>query len=81
VLGPSERIDPLTALKALTIWPAYQQFDEKLKGTLEPDKYADFVILGENPLTVDPLHIKDIVVIETIKNGETIWTRTDSSSH
>jgi predicted amidohydrolase YtcJ len=78
VLGPAERIDSATALKALTIWPAYQQFDEKLKGTVEPGKYADFVILAENPLTVDPLHIKDIAVLETIKNGETIWARNAS---
>jgi predicted amidohydrolase YtcJ len=75
VLGPAERVDTRTALKALTIWPAYQQFDEKLKGTLEPGKYADFVILAENPLTAAPLHIKDIAVLETIKNGHTLWKR------
>jgi predicted amidohydrolase YtcJ len=75
ILGPAERVDSLTALKALTIWPAYQQFDEKIKGTLEPGKYADFVILAENPLTVDPIHIKDIKIVETIKNGQTIWKR------
>jgi predicted amidohydrolase YtcJ len=73
VLGPGERVDALTALKALTIWPAYQQFDEKVKGSLEPGKYADLVILAENPLTAAPSHIRDIRVMETIKNGETIW--------
>jgi hypothetical protein len=81
VLGPAERVDALTALKALTIWPAYQQFDEKIKGTLEPGKYADFVVLAENPLTVDPLHIKDIQVVETIKNGETLWKRGAVAAH
>jgi predicted amidohydrolase YtcJ len=81
VLGPGERVDALTALKALTIWPAYQQFDEMIKGTLEPGKYADFVILAENPLTVNPLHIKDIQVVETIKNGETLWKRGASAAH
>ena len=74
-------MDALTALKALTIWPAYQQFDEKIKGTLEPGKYADFVVLAENPLTVDPLHIKDIQVVETIKNGETLWKRGAVAAH
>ena len=73
VLGPGERIDRMTALKALTIWPAYQQFDEKLKGTIEPGKYADFVILDENPFTVPVLHLRDIKVLETIKGGETLW--------
>jgi predicted amidohydrolase YtcJ len=81
ILGPAERVNSQTALKALTIWAAYQQFDEKLKGTLETGKYADFVILAENPLTVDPLHIKDISILETIKNGETIWKRSGSPSH
>ena len=75
VLGADERVDAFTALEALTIWPAYQQFDEKIKGTLEPGKYADLVILQENPLKADPLHIKDIAVLETIKQGETIWKR------
>jgi predicted amidohydrolase YtcJ len=73
VLGPGERVDALTALKALTIWPAYQQFDDKVKGTLEPGKYADLVILAENPLQVSPAHIRDIRVLETIKNGGTLW--------
>jgi predicted amidohydrolase YtcJ len=75
VLGANERVDPQVALKALTIWPAYQQFDDKIKGSLEPGKYADFVILAENPLAVNPLHIKDILVLETIKNGTTLWIR------
>jgi predicted amidohydrolase YtcJ len=79
--NPDERVDAQTALKALTIWPAYQQFDEKLKGTLEPGKYADFVILAENPLKVDPLHIKDITVLETIKNGQTIYRRATKLAH
>ena len=73
VLGPNERIDSATALKALTIWAAYQQYDEKLKGTLEAGKYADFVILAENPLAAPAAHLRDIKVLETIKQGETLW--------
>jgi predicted amidohydrolase YtcJ len=48
---------------------------------LEPCKYADFVILAENPLKVDPLHIKDITVLETIKNGQTIYRRATKLAH
>jgi hypothetical protein len=39
-------------------------------GTLEPGEYADFVVLSENPLEVDPMNIKDIEVEATVMNGE-----------
>jgi predicted amidohydrolase YtcJ len=35
VLGPKQRLDPLIALKAMTIWPAYQHFEENTKGSIE----------------------------------------------
>lgn len=73
VLGPKHRLTPLVALKAMTLWPAYQHFEEKTKGSLEPGKLADLVILDNNPLTVDPKTIKDIHVVETIKEGKTIY--------
>ena len=43
------------------------------KGSLEPGKLADLVILDKNPLKVDPMTIKDIKVVETIKEGKTIY--------
>ena len=61
-------------LKSFTIWAAYGQFEEKLKGSLQKGKLADLVILSDNPLTVDPMKIKDITVVETIKEGVTIYT-------
>jgi len=73
VIGPDERISPLEALKALTINPAYWYREEKTKGSLEPGKLADLVILDGNPLTVDPMKIKDIKVLETIKEGKTVY--------
>jgi predicted amidohydrolase YtcJ len=72
-VGPDERVPPYVALKALTDWAAYQYFEEADKGTLEPGKRADLVILSENPLKADPLKIKDIEVIETIKDGQVIY--------
>ena len=73
VLGALHRLSPEVALKALTIWPAYQHFEEGSKGSLEVGKLADFVILDRNPLTVPPAMIKDIRVLETIKEGNTVF--------
>lgn len=74
VVGPDQRISPLEALKAVTINAAYQYDEQSSKGSLEPGKLADMVILDKNPLTVDPQTIKDIRVVETIKEGKTIYT-------
>jgi predicted amidohydrolase YtcJ len=73
VLGPEERVSPYVALKAITDWAAYQFFEEASKGTLEPGKRADLVVLERNPLKVDPTTIQTIKVVETIKDGRTIY--------
>ena len=73
VIGPDQRVTPLEALKAITINAAYQYFEENSKGSIEPGKLADLVILDKNPLTVNPMAIKDIKVVETIKEGRTIY--------
>ena len=63
----------MEAIRAVTIYGAYQHFDEKIKGGLEVGKLADLVILDKNPLTVPKETIKDIRVLETIKEGKTIY--------
>jgi len=73
LLGPAERVSPYVALKAITDWAAYQYFEEKNKGTLEPGKLADLVILERDPLKVDPTTISTIKVVETIKEGRPIF--------
>jgi predicted amidohydrolase YtcJ len=75
VIGADQRITPLEALKAITINAAYQYQEEASKGSLELGKLADLVILDRNPLKVAPMEIKDIKVLETIKEGKTIYTR------
>jgi predicted amidohydrolase YtcJ len=75
VLGPQHRTTPLTAIKAHTLWSAYQHFEEKTKGSIEVGKLADFVLLDQNPLTVDPLKIDQIKVVETIKQDKTVYRR------
>ncbi len=76
VLGPSQRIDPLIALKAMTIWSAYQHFEESSKGSIEVGKLADFVILSDDPLTVRRTQLADIKIVETIKNGKSVYRLT-----
>ncbi|MBL9176052.1 MAG: amidohydrolase [Verrucomicrobiales bacterium] len=73
VIGPAERISPYEALKALTVNPAYWYREERSKGTLEAGKLADLVILDRNPLTVEPMDIRNIKVVETLKEGKTIY--------
>ena len=77
VIGPAERVTPLDALKATTIDAAYQYFEESTKGSIQVGKLADLVILTDNPLTIDPARILDIRVLETIKEGKTVYRRAE----
>ena len=75
VIGADERITPLEALEAITIDGARQYGEESRKGSIEPGKLADLVVLSGNPLTVPPATIEQIRVVETIKEGATVWKR------
>jgi predicted amidohydrolase YtcJ len=75
VLGPDQRLTAMQALRALTIWPAWQHFDEATRGSISVGKVADFVVLGEDPLAADPMRLKDIPILETIKGDQPIYQR------
>lgn len=75
VMGPDERLSPYEALKCITSWGAWQHFEEDRKGTLTEGKLADLVILDHNPLKVDPMTLKDIKVLETFKEGQSVFKR------
>jgi len=75
VIGPDQRIPPYAALRAVTATAAWQIKEEKTKGTLEPGKLADLVILAKNPLTAPAEAIGEIAVLETIKEGKTVFSR------
>ncbi|MEM6462238.1 MAG: amidohydrolase [Pseudomonadota bacterium] len=79
IIGPVHRVDVLTALKAMTIWPAWQHFEQDSKGSIEVGKLADFVILSDDPTAVDPETLDTLKVTETIKEGETIFALTDDA--
>jgi predicted amidohydrolase YtcJ len=73
VLGPEQRIAPLEALRAVTINAARQERQEASRGSLEVGKFADFAVLDGNPLTVDPMRIRDIAVLETWVGGRPVF--------
>lgn len=74
-MGENEKLTPYQALKAITIWSAYSFKEENTKGSIKKGKLADLVILDQNPLKVDPLKIKDITVLQTIKEGKAVYTK------
>ena len=73
VLGEHQRISVMEAIKAVTINGAYQYFEEDVKGSLEVGKLADMVILDKNPLEIPAKELDTIKVVETIKEGKTIF--------
>lgn len=76
ILGPHQRVDVITALKALTLWPAWQHFEEDSKGSIEAGKLADFVLLSEDPTAIDPETLDEIQIMATIKEDAVIYETT-----
>ncbi len=72
-IGTDQCVTAYEGLKAMTIWVAEQYDETDTKGTLEIGKLADLVVLDKDPLKVEPTAIKDIKVVETIKNGKAIF--------
>ena len=73
VLGADEAVDVAAALRAVTIDAAYQlRMDDRI-GSLVTGKLADAVVLGADPLTVDPLTLATIPVLGTFLGGEPVW--------
>ena len=75
VLGENERIPVLEALKAVTVYGAYQYHEEQTKGTIAVGKCADFVVLDRNPLETDVSELVNIAVEMTIKENKIIYRR------
>jgi predicted amidohydrolase YtcJ len=67
--GPRQRIGVEEALRVCTLNGAYSTFEEHAKGSLEPGKLADLVVLGRNPLTEDPSSLISIPVERTMVGG------------
>ena len=74
LIGKEQAISVYDALKAVTLNGAYEYFEEADKGSIKEGKAADLIILDRNPLLVDTEEIKNIKVLQTIKNGKVIFT-------
>jgi predicted amidohydrolase YtcJ len=72
-LGPDQGITREQAIRSVTINGAYTSFEEKVKGSIEPGKYADFVVLSDDILTVPADNIKDIKVLATVLGGKPVY--------
>ncbi len=75
VIGEAQRLTPFEALQAITIWSAYQHFEEDSKGSIEVGKLADLVVLDKNPLDIPVAEIKDVQVMQTYKSGKMVYSR------
>ena len=72
---PEQKITVKEAVRAYTINNAYAVFEEKEKGSITPGKLADFVVLGEDILTIDPVRIADVPVDMTIVGGRIVYEK------
>lgn len=73
VWGANQRITVAEALRCGTINGAYASFEEKLKGTIEPGKFADLVVLAEDPFKTDPLALNKVAVERTMAGGKWVY--------
>jgi predicted amidohydrolase YtcJ len=79
VLYPEERLTRQEALEMYTTWPAYMQFNEHNRGSIEAGKLADMVVIDRDYLTCPEDQIKDIQPVMTIVNGQIAYSTTPSS--
>jgi predicted amidohydrolase YtcJ len=72
---PENAISRMEALKGMTIWAAKAQFEEKEKGSIEPGKYADFVILDKDIMKINGAELPGVKVLKTYVNGEKVYEK------
>ncbi|MDK9559162.1 amidohydrolase family protein [Marinobacter sp. M216] len=81
VIGENHRVPIETALKAMTIWPAWQHFEEDRKGTITAGKLADLVVLSDDPKNVPEDQLDDLLVLETYKEGVSVYKRSETTAN
>jgi predicted amidohydrolase YtcJ len=78
---PEQKIIVPEAVKAYTMGSAYASFEEKLKGSIEPGKLADLVVLTEDIFTIDPARIADTKVYLLIFDGKVVESATPNPQY
>lgn len=78
VIAPGQRITREEALKCATLNGAYLCMAEHQRGTLEPGRLADLIVLDENPLTMDAARLKNLAPAMTIAGGQIVWEKVGS---
>ena len=73
VFAADEALTMMEALAGYTLNAAYLSFEEDIKGSIEPGKLADLIVLDQDLLTVDPEHIMDTRVLETWLGGRLVY--------
>ena len=73
--GANQRISVGEALQVNTINGAYNSHEESIKGSITPGKFADFVVLADDPHAVRPEKIKDIEIVQTVTGGSTVYQK------
>ncbi len=71
--GPKQRVTVEEALRITTLHGAYASYEENLKGSIEPGKLADLVVLGQDPMRVDPSSLVNIPVERTMVGGRWVY--------
>jgi hypothetical protein len=71
--GANQRVSVAEALRINTLNGAYASHEEAIKGSITAGKLADFVVLADDPHTVDPGKIKDIQVVRTVTGGTVMY--------
>ena len=80
VYNPEQKINREEALRMWTMNAAYLSFEEKVKGSLEPGKHADFVIIDRDILTCPEDEIREIQVLETVLAGKTVYQASSANN-
>ena len=80
ILGPDQRLTVYEALRAVTYNAAWAYGEENRKGTLEPGKLADMIVVSSDPFAIDPRELQNIEVLETWKDGAKVYDRSQASS-
>jgi hypothetical protein len=73
----SERLTREEALRAFTLDAAYAAFEERQKGSLEPGKLADFIVINRDVMTCEPREIVETRVLQTVIGGEAVYSDAD----